>query len=489
MKRRYLIFVFLLLACIGCNDWLDVRPRNEMKEETLYATEDGFKNALTGVYILMAESDLYGKNASMYIPEMLARHWTLPVDKTKLNYHLANYDYSNTDVESVFDALWKKYYKCIVHLNNILGNLEKSDVAFTCGNKQLIKGEALGLRAFLHLELLRLFGPIPEENIGDAPAIPYAEEMTKDPAKLQTLNYREVCGKIIRDLDAAEKELEKDPIITGTVYNLNHPSQDWEGKPEDDWQFYRQVRFNYYAVKGAKARFYHWIGDAENAVKCAKEVVEAKNDSGLSKFELASESTMASNTLVFLNEHLFGVHNPDLQTIVQSLYKDENPQFTQTVKNIDAAYEVGVHPLDIRYKKDANRYWEEKQYQNSSKCNHFRKYTGNDDYTYENIVPLLRLAEMYLILIEDLSLEQGLSYFKTYRISRGLDVALDESLHNTNDVRLRLEKEYRKEFYGEGQMFFFYKKHNYTAYTWPAALTLPGSVYNIPIPDSQRVFD
>ena len=40
-----------------------------------------------------------------------------------------------------------------MHLNNVLGNLETTGVTFTNGNEDLIKGEALGLRGFLHLEL------------------------------------------------------------------------------------------------------------------------------------------------------------------------------------------------------------------------------------------------------------------------------------------------------------------------------------------------
>ena len=58
----------------------------------------------------------------------------------------------------------------------------------------------------------------------------------------------------------------------------------------------------------------------------------------------------------------------------------------------------GTPFVDIRNK--ANRYWEERTYQNSNKVNHFRKYTGSDTYESLNIVPVLRLAEMYLILVE-----------------------------------------------------------------------------------------
>ena len=165
------------------------------------------------------------------------------------------------------------------------------------------------------------------------------------------------------------------------------------------------------------------------------------------------------------SEHLFGVHNSQHQAIVQPLFKDENASLRQTVAYINTAYESSIHPDDIRNK--ANRYWEEKTYQNSNKVNHFRKYTGSDTYVALNIVPLLRLAEMYLILVEDSPLSEAPTYFKTYRVARNLDFSIDISLVTEQDVINRLEKEYRKEFFGEGQMWFFYKKHNFTRFTWP----------------------
>lgn len=78
MKKIVLyITVTLLAVCAGCSDWLDVRPRTEVQEDDIYNSEDGFRSVLNGVYIRMAEEGLYGKNMSMYLPELLARHWNL----------------------------------------------------------------------------------------------------------------------------------------------------------------------------------------------------------------------------------------------------------------------------------------------------------------------------------------------------------------------------------------------------------------------------
>ena len=101
IKGRYICILLLLLTLgTGCNDWLDVRPRNEMKEDDMYANEEGFKSALTGAYIQLAATELYGRDASMYLPEMLAQHWTISTDKTSLIYNICAFDYTHETSEN-----------------------------------------------------------------------------------------------------------------------------------------------------------------------------------------------------------------------------------------------------------------------------------------------------------------------------------------------------------------------------------------------------
>lgn len=488
MKKNFILYWLLCIVTVtACSDWLDVNPRTEVKEEQLFETEDGFKSALVGAYIQVASSNLYGKNTSMYFPELLSQTWTPGSDQDNhpLEMYIPKWDFKHAGVESLIETMYKSYYKCIAHLNEILGNLDARKSVFMHGNYDLIKGEALGLRAFLHLDLLRFFGPIPDAEAGGKLAIPYVEEITKNPNLLTTLTYAEVVKRIIRDLDAAEKCLENDPLVTSDNKHLNSPDgawTDWEDKPKDDWQMYRQVRFNYYAVKGTKARFYQWIGDTENAVKQAREVIAS------GKFRLTNENDYQSDYLgykrnmVMLSEHLFGVSNPDHQDVIQSLFKNSDALLSQKVNNISKAYE-GITG-DIR--NVANRYWQERAYQ-SSKTNHFRKYSGIDDIPAVNKIPLLRLAEMYLILLEDLPEGERELYYKEYLIARNLPLDWETSLKN--ELKDRLEKEYCKEFMGEGQMFFFYKRHGYIQYTWPSTFKVPVTSYVIPLPQSQTVFD
>ena len=100
MKKK-LIYIIILIACMGCNDWLDVQPRTEMKEEAIFQTEDGFKEALIGVYIQLASTNLYGKNTSMHFTELLANVWYPEQNSSKVEYNITKWKYENAEVEEL----------------------------------------------------------------------------------------------------------------------------------------------------------------------------------------------------------------------------------------------------------------------------------------------------------------------------------------------------------------------------------------------------
>ena len=326
MKRLNYMMIMVALLCTACSDWLDVQPRTEIKEEDIYAGEKGFKSILDGVYIQLASKELYGVNTSLYFPELLAHLWYTP-GTTSTESAVAAFNYTHKDVEPIIDDIWKKYYTCVGHLNSLLENLEKTDVDFYYGNKDLMKGEAYGLRAFIHLELLRLFGPVPEEATDNAEAIPYVEELTREPGKLLSLTYGEVKRKILNDLDSAAVYLKNDPFTLGSMYDFNYPKDvQVSYEPQDSWHYYRQTHFNCYAVAATKARYYQWIGEPEKAVEFAKQVIEVKNPDGTDKFELANESNSYTSgkgmNLVMKCEHILAVNSSTHQTMLEGVVTD-----------------------------------------------------------------------------------------------------------------------------------------------------------------------
>ena len=88
------LVISILIACLSfsCNDWLDVQPEASVSKEELFRSESGFFEALNGVYTRCIQSDLYGGELAVGIPEALAQ-----------NYSNSVYDYTGYLKTSMFD--------------------------------------------------------------------------------------------------------------------------------------------------------------------------------------------------------------------------------------------------------------------------------------------------------------------------------------------------------------------------------------------------
>ena len=71
--------VLLMTAFIfaSCNDWLDVDPKSQIKEEKHFSREGGFKDQLTGIYTKMTTQDMYGLNMGIGFVEVLAHTYDI----------------------------------------------------------------------------------------------------------------------------------------------------------------------------------------------------------------------------------------------------------------------------------------------------------------------------------------------------------------------------------------------------------------------------
>lgn len=183
------------------------------------------------------------------------------------------------------------------------------------------------------------------------------------------------------------------------------------------------------------------------------------------------------------------VHNSKINDeIVQDYYTKADPLFTQKEEYTKVAYEVSVYPDDSRYKN--GRYWSVQSSSGSANTDfQFMKYFQKGSRYGAYTIPVMRLSEMYFIVFEDAALAEMKPLFSQWRLARGLDASIDNTLTSESTVLSRMEKEWRKEFMGEGQMFFFYKKHNYSAYTWPTSYTVPEDAYVLPKPQSQTIYE
>lgn len=117
----------------------------------------------------------------------------------------------------------------------------------------------------------------------------------------------DVLDKIIADLKEASKLLENDPIKTGST------TTDFIGT--------RKWHLNYYAVRALMARVYMYKNDKENALACAKEVIDSEKFPWVSNDKVTTTSRDTRDGL-FKSECIFMLNNRSLKTLTEKYMKE-----------------------------------------------------------------------------------------------------------------------------------------------------------------------
>lgn len=476
------ILYTMILACstmmVSCDSWLEVKPYDKISEGELQKSEEGYQKMLNGIYIDLNSDALYGQSLSVEMIEVMGGAYAIGTDNSVWgNYKdLSNYQYGTEYCATRLDQTWNKAYALILNCNKILENIDQNQDLFTGGNYYAVKGEALALRAMLHFDMLRLFGPVYAKD-SDKKAIPYYNKQTNSPEPI--LTAKEVAEKVVADLEEARILLANDPVKTeGTLMS---GSQDGTS----NFMRYRALRLNYYAVEALLARVNLYMGNKTEAFKYATDVIKTA-DQGI--FPFVDKSLVigspADPDRIFSSEVLFALTNTSRSKIHKNFYDPSRlPNYVfrmddNLMSNIvyGGAATTGGYQDDYRYRANwiatgSNRY--------------FYKYSDMvaNGSIQNTMIPMIRLGEMFLIAAESQSdnLANGVQYVNALRRNRG--VANLQTL--TPDL---LKYEYIRELYGEGQLFYLYKRLNSDIITSSNANKNPKAsdlIFVVPLPDSE----
>ncbi len=432
-----ILVVFSPLLLSSCEDWLDVSPSEQKKKSEMFSKAEGFRNVLTGAYIRMKSNSLYGQEMVCGTIENLAQHWNY--SSNTIGSYLNTYNYRATVVEDAMAAVYNNLFKVVADVNGLLGDIDNGTLGENDYN--LIKGEALALRAFCHFDVLRLFGPMPT-NPGSDRILPYVKEVINRPN--QFLNYEQFTRELFNDIDEAEACLKKvDPILNNSIATLNTPSQ-----LTDNFYGYRQMRMNYYAVCALKARVALWTGNKSQALEYARIVINATSPDGAKMFRLGTLNDCASGDNVLSSEHIFNLKVADISSTLGAgtTYQKTQSQLRSQL------YESGT--TDIRFVNMWNYVYDSYWW---TYYNYFVKYVQSDNMPSlaKNVIPLIRLYEMYLIAMECSSVSEANSLYTEMTVARNAPALTITTQEQLNEL---LIKEYNREFYGEGQAFYAYKR-------------------------------
>ena len=485
MKKLYSIILISAILLTSCNKWLDVTAQTDISSDMEFETEAGFRDALIGVYIQLTHKSNYGQDKSWYFMDLLCQPYkALSTSLAPLESGIQARKYTEMMIRSIIDEMWKQSYVAIANINNELKYLELKKSILNPVNYSLIKGELLGLRAFIHFDLMRQFG---YGNLGtrrvlmDKPAIPYVTTYSKD--YTDQLSYTKTIELMLKDInEALAMLLESDPII-GT-----YPMSYYAEVNVDGFYNNRHKRMNYYAVQALKARVCLWEGSdnmkaqALNAAKAVIEVIPSKFT-----WVPSNEVTVTENerNLTFWQEHLFSldvqmIGSTSFATIVNSIFNSVSNLYTaHTITTSNAATLFESTAADYRY-----TYVTRTEGSNITPIKLYQSQNNNKKH-YWNIIPLMKISEMFYIAAE-CDPANALQYLNTVRSNRGITTALSSGANIAKEI----EKEYRKEFISEGQLFYYFKRLGIDKL--PSPVTTPSSMsdisYILPYPDKEIIY-
>ena len=435
MKIKYLILLSCVFLFSACNKWLDVELADKVPQEKLFSTEQGYQEALAGVYSEMASEGLYGQRLSMEVLDLLAQYYSYSGVSTKYE-KLKTFDYKDQQSEATIAAIWSKLYTAIGSANNIIHWAEKDVSVLTPKVKKQIIGEAYALRAYLHFDLIRLFAPDVKHS-PKSQGIPYN---TQFGVSLPPVYSVEECVQLVmNDLRVAEELLVDDPIVTVKPYEMVNKN--------DADKFV--ARMNLFAVKALMARVSLMRNDKTNAIKYAKEVIDSERFR-LLDFASADKSDKEIDML-FSDEHIFSLRNRKISDYSKALH-------------IPSPQESGI-PIPAPLPFGTRFQWYEGNNDDirnikwfSTVDGSFLKFTVDNTENIFRKMPMIKLSEMYLILaeaylgVDDVEAQAYMNELRNHRIR-----------NNAPWGYLTMEyifDELRREMVGEGQLWYVYKRLN-----------------------------
>ena len=236
-----MVFSLLFSAC--GESFLEVEPSNAVLTKKAIETVRDVEVAVTAMYNDLQSKD-WMNSALIAIPGVMADDIMITIDNS--NRYTASYGYYVQEGHADPLGIWVMPYRLIRKANSIIERIDdgvKGDTA----TLEHYKGVALGLRAFAHFDLVRMFAH-PYSQGGDALGVPIVTKAlprTSEPARN---TVAEVYSQIIKDLNDAIELLDSKKISRG--------------------------EFHYWGAKALLSRVYLYHEDWDLAAELATEVVE-----------------------------------------------------------------------------------------------------------------------------------------------------------------------------------------------------------------------
>ncbi|HWV68429.1 RagB/SusD family nutrient uptake outer membrane protein [Chitinophaga sp.] len=468
-----LLLTLFFLTLASCNKYLDVQPEDKFLENQVYSSQTSIRNVINGIYLNLAKPTVYGRELTTTTLDVLAQYYNCGATSHPF-YTTAGYKYGDATTMGHTAGIWNSSYTAILNINLFIHNLDSANNVLSAEEKNLLLGEAYGLRAFVAFDILRLFGPVYVTD-STKTAVPYP--VTPDSKIEALLPANTVISNVLADIATAGKLLEHDPVRTAGIQTPEAVS--------DKFFSLRNRRMNYYAVKTLLARVLLYRRDNTGAAAVATSIINEATPWFPWSPAALSAPGIANPDRIFSSEIIFGLENADMYTTQTSWFAASlnTSLLAPLPQRLTAIYEDYSNDYRYRINFDIDR--------TSTRTDKtFFKYADiqNKNLLYRKLQPLMRITELYYIAMEGETDDgKASTLLNTVRYNRGLP-----PLTISGDKRAQLTGEYQKEFWGEGQLFYYYKRINQSSINSGASanatIAMTPDKYVVPLPLSETTF-
>jgi starch-binding outer membrane protein, SusD/RagB family len=210
MKKLLYIIPVLLLSVAACKkDYLETQPTGAELESTVYSRFAAVQATLSGLYKTMytfgngggGRHDDFGQKAVDLSQDLMGNDMvvhTLGYGWFNASYNYTEYLSANASRQS--DMNWVRYYSMIKQANILIKNVDNATDA-TVAQRNSVKGQALGMRAYAYFSLINYYQQAYKGN-ETKPGVPiYTQDTIVGKARG---TVQDVYNLIISDLTTAE---------------------------------------------------------------------------------------------------------------------------------------------------------------------------------------------------------------------------------------------------------------------------------------------
>lgn len=456
----------LFTSCV--NDWLDVTPSDAIDGDNPITSSADLEPARTGMYHSLKGTsglvDYYGQQMFIYGDAHAGDDMQANVEagSGRANFfYLMTYT-AGSDFTSL-NTPWQSPYIAISRANKIIaaidgGKLSDKDDKNAQATIAQYKAEAEVIRALAHFDLVRIYGKPYTEDQGASLGVPVVTKVLDTEEKPARNTVKEVYDQVLKDLKAAidSKALPNESKTTGYV--------------------------NQWGAEGILTRVYLTMGDYQNALSTAEDVIDNCGQAGFALWNPITEvqddkgnvdeaASLKKSKVAFNN--VWSAETPDESEFLFRLNSTNNNDANDLtgIGNVMSADGYGdeilteaflnklhADPKDVRDTlcyTTADQINADASYKdNRVFLNKFRGLNGNTRIV--PVIPIIRLSEVYLTAAEAAfrlnDKDKAAKYLNALIERRTLDDNLKVTKDNITLDRILLER--RKELVGEGQRYF-----------------------------------